>query len=307
MNILPFTLFFVLAIFAYVNSFMHRSQSTIYQAKLYVGSQKAYELAQNRFHKLLYKSLGTPPHKKNNKLPSKPKANRSKQKTSHPRETRKETSLAKFNLYPLISAENPKNTVGYICALNLLKRLYSRRNLEFEFIAQNFLDGLLKRARLYVKTHNQVPAITDLTPNFDKDSIDYKNFYKLLFGTKKYDLEMLGIPPLGDYFTFIEEIKHQCVHFYFAKIPVLQALWGDQVAELIVRAEGEKALKYNTKFQKMLAEKELQELISPVSDPAILQNWKEIISFQKYFKTISLYQSVEGIDAETSIKVRKRS
>jgi hypothetical protein len=87
-------------------------------------------------------------------------------------------------------------------------------------------------------------------------------FYKLIKGTQIYDLKAgKGYPPLGDYISLDgKSNKKKSINFYRASRPVLSALFGEKVTELIIAEEKRKwEVDHKKKF---LTKEQLQAFLS---------------------------------------------
>ncbi len=144
---------------------------------------------------------------------------------------------SKLNLAPIFQGSEPFKTHPlYEPSANLLRLLY-RRNLfkKQENLEYRLLDEMLKKAK-------RLGTVGDLAELFPEDPSLKNTYYRMLVGTNQFD-EKQGIAPLREFLSIQNTDKAVCISF--ASVPVLKALFGPDIASLILKVEQEQSATLN--------------------------------------------------------------
>jgi hypothetical protein len=205
---------------------------------------------------------------------------------------------SKFNLSPLIQAGGQfKLHPFYEPLAGLIRQLY-RNNLfskekKSEKLEYRLLDAMLQKARHQSNVHELVELFPD-------DPSLKKLYYQMLKGTNQFS-EAKGIPPLGEFLAIQKSDKAVCISF--ASIPLLKALFGEDISSLILKVEQEKwseSGKYYY-FNKQNLE---MALVQTTSKASLLTALDTYFNYSKQFTQREL---IGGRDKITGIAVTRRN
>jgi hypothetical protein len=287
-NILPLIFIFItiLAITSY--SFLHERMASHTELKSYRGYMRAERLARNRLESKRFQKIP-----QDNRGQGQPKTYKSfiSQRTQTP-----PSEASRLNISPLFSP-NPPHFLLETTA-RLIKILYGHADFFKEANDPDLEYRLV--ALLREKFENQPPdSFADL---FTSDPAYYTIFYKMIRGTNHYDLKRkMGYPPLDDFFALASPKTKICIQFPYASGALLEALWGDKIADSILKME-EKKWDVDRK-RHTLVENELQTLLTNLKDSnAQLSQLKEFLSFSAKRPKLD---NTRHTDETTHITVKK--
>jgi hypothetical protein len=121
-------------------------------------------------------------------------------------------------------------------------------------------------------------------------------------GTQKYDLAAKkGYPPLEDFFDFNPRpIKRTC-HFPFASFPLIKAMFGEKLANEILKLEQKKWERDNRR--RFCLKKELLPLIRTDRQA---QEYTQLIETYCYFnQSVGKKSYVQGEEKNSGIVIRR--
>jgi len=172
---------------------------------------------------------------------------------------------------------SPSKDILYKTTANLIKNLYDNapfyQEAKISNLEHSLLDAIIKKG----SSLNKLESLADLYPDNPHLAQIY---YKMLKGTTIFNVEkQTGYPALGDYLTLGDQESKIAVHFCFAPTPLLQALFGDKLAEAILAEE--QLLKEKKHKISYLNKSELESLISknhPQIDLAALDGLLDFVN-----------------------------
>ncbi len=205
---------------------------------------------------------------------------------------------SKFNLSPLIQEGGQfKLHPLYEPLAKLIRQLYGNnlftKEKKSEKLEYRLLDEMLKRA----KRRSDVQELAELFP---EDPALKKLYYQMLKGTNQFS-EQKGIPPLGEFLAIQKSDKAICISF--ASVPLLKALFGEDVSSSILKIEKEKwseSGKYYY-FNKQDLEMALMQT------PAHASLLTALDTYLNYSKQFTQRELIGGRDKITGIGVTKRN
>lgn len=268
MNILPLIFIFltILAVTSY--SFVQESSASYRALKSYRGFMRAERLARNSLESKRYYAIriSKDPTPKDSSSHTQDRGYESPRRQLPPAEASR-LSIA------LLFSDNPPPFL-YETTAKLIKILYGKcaffieskiADLEYQIVDQMLLHF-----------HNQAP--NSFAELFPEDPQLRSIYYKMLKGTNRYALKSpSGYPPLEDFLTLTPLTGKQILQIPYASESLLQALWGDSIAQAIILAE-EKKWEKDRKFHTLL-ENELTTLLTKVPPNLQLGTLKDYISF----------------------------
>jgi hypothetical protein len=238
MNTLPLVFAFLL-IFSFLTlGFIQEQKHSLLAERSIRSFHTVSRAANNAVSRRLYARIKSQPAPSSLQI-AKPtaKAKRSRRACTPPLDT------AKLNIQPLLELKtDPKNDPLYEIAAELLRVLYGKMLFKKEGVEYDLLNALLKAYH----NHPEATALSDLFP---ESSILKRLFYKMLKGTNRYDAQ-LGIPPLTD---FMYLSKGPSIHFAHASHPLLEALFGSELAFKILSEEKNKNSLTQNELMSLLA------------------------------------------------------
>jgi hypothetical protein len=171
----------------------------------------------------------------------------------------------KLSLFPLMKLGKESSSL-HETVLTYLSRLYKHTSFYNPQLMSSLLEALIKKGK-ELQSKNQPLSFIALYP--DEQNLR-SLYYKLLRGTQKYSFtgKDQGIPPLTDFFS-LEKKREPLINFTFAPIVLLDALFGEKLAEKIHSKESEKASEKEKKKKQLptLSQVELEALLKEVPPP----------------------------------------
>lgn len=250
MNVLPLVSVFLILFAIASYTFLHSVKATIQENFHYKGALAVERTFASKVQDELYKNQkGDKEEKREN--PS--KKDDSATFVSH-RDSLRFPNSSKLNIRPLFTEEgNPQLEK---VALALLTGLYQGTSIYTEGMQREILDVIIHTS----KNNPNVQTFEELLTKIPDNNVPL--FYKLIKGTQVYHLsERKGYPPLGDYISLDgKSNKRKSINFYRASRPVLSALFGEKLTELIIAEEKRKwDVDHKKKF---LKKEELQAFLT---------------------------------------------
>jgi hypothetical protein len=292
MNILPLILVALLIFSCLCTSFMKEIKGQFVIESSLEGFRKTERVVRNRFAKRSYARIKTEQTKSHSSLPKAASPFYSRRTPLPPAEN------SKLNLTPLLSCKTePKRHPLYEIAASLIKELYQvplfSRQKAPEGIEYTLLDAWIKQAR----NVKELESFSALYP----EAADLKKLhYKVLKGTNQYDpATHVGIPPLSDFFS-LEKEKSPAIHFTFASLPLLKALFQEDLAIEILKEEKKKWEKTGTISS--LTKEELNALF--INDTKCNTLLTSLEPYINYTSQITSRKAITGKDPRTGITVR---
>ncbi|MBS0620740.1 MAG: hypothetical protein JSS61_04705 [Verrucomicrobia bacterium] len=139
---------------------------------------------------------------------------------------------SKFNIWKLVEHQGEPSTHPLFSPLaKLLDLLYYKTLFAKEKEGAKLSSQIAKELLAAIA---KAPEDTPLSELHLKDPELDKLFYYMAKGTNQYDRER-GIPPLEDFLSYEKEMA--TVYVCYAALPVLEALFGPQVAKAVFRKE----------------------------------------------------------------------
>lgn len=231
MNVLPLvtSLLLIFAICSY--NFVHNVRTTVEEHSHFTAAKRiarsfSLKLAQDTYVK--HKGQDLHKRKKSSSTPS-PDA-----KFKSPRDNARKKPESKLNIRPLLVAGSSKKLEE--TAQNLLRNLYGFSTLYFEDFEELVLKTLMKT----LKKHPKIESFEDLMLKLPEEKAPL--FYKMIRGTNHFQYRTTkGYPSLGDYFSLEKKEKQPPpIHFSVASRALLEALYGERIAPLIINEEEHK-------------------------------------------------------------------
>lgn len=190
------------------------------------------QAALERHSLLVNANKAPPPPKRKPKGPAKEKKVRARTESeqkiySDDRRARRASCRSKLNLAPLSATPLRPVAIRLLCSLYEETPLFKDNPTSLQTLAPLIIDRLLGRQSSLTEALNEMRSAHPI-------------LYKMLRGTAHYNLETKqGYPPLSDFFTLDPQYK-KAVHFHYASIPLLDALFGHRLRTLICALEKKK-------------------------------------------------------------------
>ena len=287
MNILPLVLS-ALFIFACASTaFFRQRQATYWEQRSYLGYMSAERKARRTLASTAYQKA-----KKKKGLQEKTtKAITTKKKQGPYTAQHERTQLTEFSKLNIASLLKGHEEALYEVTARLLRLLYQDhaffKEARGEKIEYRILDGLLQKAQA-------TPEACNLADLFPEDNALKQTFYKMLKGTHN------AYPPLGEYLEFDPSNGAKPVRFFFASIPLLQALFGQEGAAKIIQEEKNRV---DGGKQTRISSSELQELLHNLQQtPFAYLKIERLLDFSAKKPP---KEKVKGIDKHTQVTVTK--
>lgn len=257
MNVLPLVITF-LVIFGTISiSFLSNFHSDKKESESYIGSLRALRNLQNlqedaEFERIaasddsLFETLDD-----DEKLP-----------VRYFREIRFESPKGKVNLF-LLSKNSPQSKLLYQIASTYIREIYvnmlSLDNTHKRDFATQILDGIVAAQTDHYKLSKTYLKLEDI--EFEDSELQHI-YSKMLRGTNAYDLlKKEGYPSFLRLFSFIED-SAKPINYQFASFPLLEAMFGQEIAKAIEEKEFEFQKEHPDKVKELaLSENALRELI----------------------------------------------
>lgn len=168
---------------------------------------------------------------------------------------------SKLDINSLISSDIPPSDTLIKTFENLLHNLYGHTEFIRSLENPNWMKILAEEMKLAAKSHKEVKELNDLYPINEK----YRSiYYKILKGSGFYDLrDKTGYPPLSNFITLSKNDK-PTIYFNYASFPILQALFGDKIANTILSMEQSKSELHGGR--RVLSKAELNTLLNTSSN-----------------------------------------
>jgi len=189
---------------------------------------------------------------------------------------------SKLDIHTLIDAELPPSDTLVKTFENLLQNLYGHTEFISALENPNWTKILAEEMKIAAKSHKDVSDLNELYPQNEKYASIY---YKILKGSGFYDLsDKAGYPPLSN-FIILGKSNKPPIYFNYASFPVLQALFGDEIASAIMSMERSKSESHGGR--RILSKAELNALLNgPSNKKNRTSQFDQMLSFSK--KTILL-------------------
>jgi hypothetical protein len=191
----------------------------------YVGHQKANRKILNRYQSLVYSKFNGKSGQEAVESDSSLESNDPKQ----PKPIELNRSCAKINLWPLIQEGRESHPLLYELTAKMIRTFYSAlqppQEKRFEY---HFLDQLLSSVKLALQ---EEPTFALEKTSFTEAHLQ-RLFYKMLKGTKKWDLlTHTGYPSLLDYVKV--EPSQEKVCLFHAHSDMLIVLFGEKIGSAL--------------------------------------------------------------------------
>lgn len=294
MNILPVVVAF-LVILSCINATFFRDTKSFHLLEQTIrGYQRAERALSNTIAQRAYKKVKAEPTAKTQKGDKQTQPN---VKFTSRRSLFPPLENSKFNLTPLILASGEcKLHPLYEPLAELLRKLYATKVFQkynnSEKLPYRLIDEIVKKAR-------KLSTVDDLAQLYPDDPMLQQVYYKMLRGTNQYK-NGEGFPPLKHFLSLNKSEK--AISLSFSSPPVLEALFGTQMAAEILKLEREK---WNSSQKYYLLTKEdLQPLL--MKNPAKSSVFTALDTYLDYSKQFAQRTEVGGKDKITGITVEKR-
>lgn len=283
MNVLPLVSAFLILFAIASYTFLHSVKATIQENFHYKGALAVERTFASTVQENLYKNQKGD---KEEKKESDSEKDEEVTFTSH-RDSLKFPNSSKLNIRPLFTEEGNKQLEKV--ALTLLNGLYQNTSIYTKNMEQEVLDVIIHTA----KNNPNVQTLEELLTKIPDNKTPF--FYKLIKGTQVYHLNTdKGYPPLGDYISLDgKSNKRKSINFYRASRPVLSAVFGEKMTELII-AEEKKKWEVDHK-KKFLTKEQLQTFLTEKCK-------KNLSDFEAllYFDSSSQKRTQEVVKSEDS-------
>lgn len=257
MNILPLVLSLLIVLSFSSISLLNERRATQIETKSFLGHMATVRQARNMQEEDLFRGWAKVVASENPEavLPSSPleKKPRTQEELAQYATwytLRRSCSYSQFNLAPLKECFDEK--IRKI-AVTLIDTLYE--HAPFYQAAKKKTHKLPEEIlALILKTDSE-----DFISLIEENSPHLETLYKMVKGTNTYDLKInQGYPPLEDFFSYEKEEK-SLFRLHFASLPLLEAVFGEEIPALIAAKEEEKWLAHTP--QPFVSEQELNDLI----------------------------------------------
>lgn len=289
MNILPLALTFLLIFSCIAVTFLKQVKSTLLAETSFETFHRAERSLNNYFVQKAYRKASGETLVKN-QTPTKTKKTLtySSKRLSFP-----PSDSSKFNLTPLIEYQGElKLFPPYETLIQLLCILYEGRLFEKgSKIEYQIAETLIKTAQKLSK----IKTLAELQP---KDPTLAKQFYQMLKGTNQYT-STSGIPPLGDFITLLPEKK--LASLSFASPPLLEALFGKEIADTILEEEQRKWAE--SKKYYFFSKDDLQALLA--KHPGHSSTFSHFDPLLSYTKKAAPRRTIGSQDKQTGMRLEK--
>lgn len=293
MNILPLILILALVFGGLALTFIRDTKSFFLLERSFEGHHRTERLVHNRLAQKAYRKTKGKSVKTNNteSSSSSPKQTsfQSRRQYAPPFEN------SKCNLAPLFELDQDLKQHPLYESIAILLHLLYGKNLfakqKHEDLEYKILDALLAKA-------GSLETITDLSALTPDNKALQPLYYKMLKGTNQYN-ETQGYPPLGDFFSIHSD--QAPIYLSFASPALLEALFGKEIKEAILRHEEEA---WNKEHKYVYFSKEdLQALVNQIPGKAPpLSLLEPLINGSKQFAPRT---ELSGMDHISGMTVRK--
>jgi hypothetical protein len=206
---------------------------------------------------------------------------------------------SKLNIAPLFEATaiDVHQHPIYPIAAELIRTLYEGSRLKGEKGWEKMmLDAIIAKGK-------RIPERTKLSDLFPDDPTLQTLYYKMLKGTNQYDLgaKKKGIAPLGDFMKIASDQQENTIHFCFASIPLLQALFGPIITDKLL--EEEKKRWEETGKAYLSSKEDLQGQL--LQDPMSGNLLSKLESYLSFRKQIPRKSQIAGRDNLTGLVITR--
>lgn len=294
MNILPLIFTFLIVFSCLCLTFFREMKSFLLVESALSGFRRTERVVDNTLARKNYRKMKANSSQKKKTVPKRKNqsAYASRRTMSPPLEE------SKFNLGAIAKSETLLQTHPlYEPLANFLRILYQRRVFDqtpkVERPEYQLLEAIVKKLQKFP----DADSFAELCPDDPKLKTLY---YKMLKGTNQYSPGKNGIPPLADFFSLKKNTK--AVNLNFASPSLLEALFGDEVSEEILKME---RLKWaGTAKYYYVSKSDLQTILSKNPTTAfLLPALTPHLSDSKKFTSRN---RIVGKDESTGISVRKK-
>lgn len=295
MNILPLIFTFLIILSCIAFTFLREVKSVFLVENSLNGFNRAERVVNNAIVQKAYRNIkGEAIAKKesNSKKGKKKDKGYVSKRSSYP-----PLDSSKFNLGPLVHHEGELRLHPlYEMLAEFFRLLYKDRLFakmpNAEKIEYRMTEALIKKARKF-------PEIENLAELYPDDPMLAKVFYKMLKGTNQYDRKQ-GIPPLADFISLNKEKTSASLSF--ASPILLEAFFGDEIAEQILQEEKKKWEDTNKYYY--FSKEDLQAAL--MKNPARASSFSSLESYINYSKQLSPRTQIGGRDNKTGIGIEKQ-
>lgn len=205
---------------------------------------------------------------------------------------------SKFNLSPLIQEGGQfKFHPLYEPLAGLIRQLYGNNLFSKEKKSENLeyrlLNEMLKKAR-------RQSNVQELAALFPEDPVLKKLYYQMLKGTNQFS-EKKGIPPLGEFLAIQKSDKAVCISF--ASVPLLKALFGQDISSLILKVEQDKWSESGKYYYFNKQDLEMALMQTPAKGSLLTA----LDTYLNYSKQFTQRELIGGRDKITGIAVTRRN
>lgn len=188
----------------------------------------------------------------------------------------------------------------YPIAAELIRTLYEGSCLIPEATARGWekvmLDAMIAKGK-------GLPEREKLTDLFPDDPSLQATYYKMLKGTNQYRLGNgnKGIAPLGNFLSVDPEKKEKTIHFCFASIPLLEAVFGKKISgEILSKEKSEREATGKIYFS---SKEDLQEQL--LQDPLAANLLVQLEPYFSFHKQLPRKRQIAGKDATTGLVITR--
>lgn len=278
MNILPLVITFLLIFGAISIGFLSNLHSDKKESESYIGSLRALRNLQNMHEDAEFERIAASDESLFETL-----GDDERSPIRYFRETRFESPKGRVNLY-LLSKTSSQSKLLYQIASTYIHEVYKNMSSLDDKLRGDFatlvLDGIVTAQTKYYKSKKTYLKLEDI--EFEDPELQHL-YLKMLRGTNTYDLKKKeGYPSFLRLFSFIED-NAKPIYYQFASSPLLEAMFGKEIAKAIEEKEFEFQKEYTEKEKEFaLSENSLKELIFSSHDK--IPKTIELIDFSSFSK-----------------------
>jgi hypothetical protein len=230
----------------------------------YHAVQKANREILNSYESEIYNALREKPKQSTSHEPSEPK-HVSQLDSSEPQVINMNRHCAKLNLWPLVQEGRNAHPLLYELAAKMIRTFYLSLLPKEKRVEYRFLDAFLASAKLAPQQNSPLCLEKLLIPNYEKP------FYKMLKGTKKWDLaSKFGYPSLLDYLKIEPSQDKLCL--FHAHPDLITVLFNSQMANKLYS-------EVHKKDGSLLTQELLERLVSETHSIAIDPDLLKMLEF----------------------------
>lgn len=286
MNILPLVSAFIILFAIGSYTFLHSVRAAVQEKFHYTGALAVERTFASQIQNEIYKDQKGKGDDSDEKTDSKKNENK---KFESPRDDRSKYNNRKINIKKLSAAQGNPQLEKVV--LTLLRDIYGQTAIYTPNLEHEVLATLIATLKL----HPSVNSFEELLPKISSGSTAL--FYKLIKGTQDYELRTKkGYPALGDFLS-LEGKPTKPINFYTAYRPVLSAVFGEKICELILIEEQRKwEIDHKTKH---LTKAELDAFLKKIQQN--LSDYEPLLQFSN-----SADKTSQEIVKDTSSKMQIR-